>query len=77
MSTARQENGSRPLSTADLARAARRPEDTPNERTGESVDYEQEEVTRMDVAQPPSLKPAAGPAAPRSCSGRPGMPMFI
>jgi hypothetical protein len=78
------DKGSRPLSTADLARAARRPDsdvagtrprqdETVDEVTeirrssapvdpetdyDPGVDYEETEVTRLDVAQPPNLRAA-------------------
>ncbi len=53
MSITSRENG-KPLSTADLARAGRRGEGTANPHT--DVDYTEEEVTRLDVAQPPGLE---------------------
>ncbi len=59
MSITSREDG-KPLSTADLARAGRRSEGPGNPNT--DVDYTEEEVTRLDVAQPPGLERAKGAA---------------
>ncbi|MBV9914133.1 MAG: hypothetical protein JOZ93_16250 [Sinobacteraceae bacterium] len=68
MSTTSRENG-KPLSTADLARAGRRGEGTGTPDA--DVDYTEEEVTRLDVAQPPGLGRSKA-AADADVQDRPG-----